>query len=840
MYSSIFSKKPFHFFLISFIFLSFCNLSAEFPGGYQYLSPRPGAKYVFRENNLIVRYGEPLDESTVTDETFTITGSKSSEEFTGEVFLLDGGKTIIFEKNTPYKYDETITVIINEGLKTADGKEIPSIEYSFETTKGFDSNHGKMPKEDILGIFHISDEETAGKRNIQKKKPIDKPLNAVDMNLPDDFPDISVLQREDPAPGYIFCSPFGVPFLFPDAVPYKIIMDNYGVPVFYEKAGRASPDFKVQPSGELTFFDGSRFAAYDSSYNLIKHYNTGNGYSADLHELIITPKGNRFMMSYPLDVIDLSGYAENGHPSSTVSGLVIQELDEEDRVIFQWRSWDHISPAESYMDLSKGYVDLVHGNAIEPAGDTALWISSRHISQITCIDRRTAEVIWRLGGKESDFEFVNDSDSGFVFQHDCRRLENGNIQIFDNRTGLEPEYSRVVEYELNLDNMTAVLVRELKNDSLSYGAFMGSARSLPNGNTIVGWGGGNPNITEFNPDGSIAIEMDYPAISYRVFKFDWKTTLFNADVESINLGNIEVNDTAVVTLYLKNNGDRPLPITGVISRFDEYYAGAEVPLEIEPQAMKAVPFYFSTTAEGAFENMITVNSTISTEEEERRAAIQIPVIGNAVESQNPPEVMFIPENESIDVMRMPEVKINFNKALRMIGGESIESDELKSIIEVREGDENGEIIEFADDYPVIAESCKLITARFADTLKSNTEYFLRLKRFLEDIDGNTVPEMKISFTTGEVLSVREKLFDENVRVFPSPAKDKVRINFGQYHGAVNITFNNINGKKLFGFENVNKPDIEFNIHEFSAGIYFVNITPVSGAFSKTYKIVKTE
>jgi len=86
--------------------------------------------------------------------------------------------------------------------------------------------------------------------------------------------------------------------------------------------------------------------------------------------------------------------------------------------------------------------------------DGNLLISSRHLDEITKINRTTGSIIWRLGGKNNQFAFPNDS-LGFSHQHAIRRIGNENILLFDNGnfrgiSGSQPDttaefYSRAVE-----------------------------------------------------------------------------------------------------------------------------------------------------------------------------------------------------------------------------------------------------------------------------------------------------------------------------------------------------------------------------------------------------------
>jgi hypothetical protein len=186
------------------------------------------------------------------------------------------------------------------------------------------------------------------------------------------------------------------------------------------------------------------------------------------------------MMSYDNQKVPMDTVVSGGDPNAEVIGLVIQEIDENKNVVFQWRSWDHfeITDATHNIDLTLPSIDYVHGNAIEIDTDGNILISSRHMDEITKIDRQTGEIIWRWGGEfceNNQFTFINDP-VGFSHQHDIRKLPNGNFTLFDNGNLHDPQFSRAVEYKLDEVNKTAELVWEYRNNPESYSFAMGSYR----------------------------------------------------------------------------------------------------------------------------------------------------------------------------------------------------------------------------------------------------------------------------------------------------------------------------------------------------------------------------
>lgn len=345
------------------------------------------------------------------------------------------------------------------------------------------------------------------------------------VTVPDDFPVITVtVPASNTAPGYIFITSFAGPGL-PTPAPYLMILDNQGEPVFYQKQppNQAGTDLKKQPNGWLTFYDRTigKFRAIDETYTTVRIYGAIDRWT-NHHDFQLLPNGHQLYLIYDPRVVDMSQVVPGGHPNATVYGLVVQEVDPNNRVVFEWSSWDHIAFTDSNFDLTAQEVDLIHANAVEVDFDGNLLVSSRHLDEVTKIDRQTGAVIWRWGGKRNQFTFVND-DRRFSHLHDIRRLPNGHYTIYDNGNNLTPEYSRALEYVLDQENKTATLVWEYHNTPDTFGWGMGNVQRLPNGNTVIGWGTTTPTLTEVTPDGRKAFEltMDQEHQSYRAFRFPW-------------------------------------------------------------------------------------------------------------------------------------------------------------------------------------------------------------------------------------------------------------------------------------------------------------------------------
>ena len=72
------------------------------------------------------------------------------------------------------------------------------------------------------------------------------------------------------------------------------------------------------------------------------------------------------------------------------------------RVVFEWRSLDHVAPGEAYSRIGRPF-DCFHINSIEVLPDGDYLISARNTWAVYKVSRDTGKVVWRLNGKQSDF-----------------------------------------------------------------------------------------------------------------------------------------------------------------------------------------------------------------------------------------------------------------------------------------------------------------------------------------------------------------------------------------------------------------------------------------------------
>jgi hypothetical protein len=334
------------------------------------------------------------------------------------------------------------------------------------------------------------------------------------------------------APGYIFLASKKGPGQYS-----TMIVDDRGQLVWSRHLPSAPEkypmDFKVQHyKGEpvLTWCEskvvgGHGFGEYvilDSSYREVTRVRAGNGYRGDHHEFLITPQGTALITIYNLVPWDLSPLG--GSKDAAAWDGILQEVDiESGEVLFEWHTLDHVGLEESYAEPSESPDETFcyfHINSIDVDHDDNLLVSSRNTFTVYKIDRNSGEVMWRLGGKNSDFDMGPGTLTNY--QHDARRQSDGTITIFDNGDVHVNEESRGIVLELDMEQMSARLVREYTHPDRLHAETQGDLQVLPNGNAFIGWGS-LPVFSEFSSEGELLFSASFPPEdeTYRAFRFPW-------------------------------------------------------------------------------------------------------------------------------------------------------------------------------------------------------------------------------------------------------------------------------------------------------------------------------
>jgi hypothetical protein len=330
--------------------------------------------------------------------------------------------------------------------------------------------------------------------------------------------------------GYLFLAPTSGPGLRG-----ALILDDAGEVVWFHKTyPRSTMDFKpghYRGRPVLTWWEGrfeegigrvGQYVIMDSSYREIARFRAARGRLPDFHEFLITERNTALVTAHHAVSADLTSVG--GRRDGRVLVGIIQELAlPSGRLLWEWRSTDHVAVDESYSEEIGTPHDYFHINSVAVDDDDNLIVSARNTWAVYKLHRRTGEVIWRLGGKRSDFEMGRGTQ--FAYQHDARpRDGGGRISLFDNGPvpGTRPE-SRAITIKLELARKRATLVREHRHLPPVQARVTGSAQVLPNsGDMLVTWGSTGW-FSQYGREGEVRFDAKLPpgGQNYRVFRSPW-------------------------------------------------------------------------------------------------------------------------------------------------------------------------------------------------------------------------------------------------------------------------------------------------------------------------------
>jgi hypothetical protein len=310
---------------------------------------------------------------------------------------------------------------------------------------------------------------------------------------------------------------------------------------------------------------------------------------ADLHELLVTPQGTAY--AFAMDLVELDG--------RLVDDMLVQEVDiATGRLLWEWRASDHIRPEESSEPApEEGPWDYLHFSSIDRDLDGDLLLSARHTDALYRVSRRTGDIVWRLGGKGSDFELPE--DAVFRKQHDARRHEDGTISLFDNATKDPEDTVRPRGLVLRLDEAarTVELVRQLAPPHDIVSSSQGNLSVAADGSATIGWGSANL-VTGYDAAGEVVFDAAMPDgfSSYRAYRAPWRGRPADDPVIAV-----ELDDAGTTTAWvswngatrvaewelLAGSGDESLEAIGRGSR-DGFESGLPVPEGAEVIAVRAL------------------------------------------------------------------------------------------------------------------------------------------------------------------------------------------------------------------------------------------------------------
>jgi hypothetical protein len=403
------------------------------------------------------------------------------------------------------------------------------------------------------------------------------------------LPDVTITTPANAtAPGYIYLTPASGTGLWG-----PLVIDDKGSPVWFRKVpdpATVAIDLKVQQYQNkpvLTWWEGTiggtggqgvgqgEFVIMDTSYREITRVRAAGTEQADQHDFVITPNDTALFWVYdpvPYDLTALGGPADG-----VLHDGVIQEIDiKTGQRLFEWRARDHVALEESYAPLPGGDsahlpYDYFHANSVGLDADGNIIVSARHTWATYKINKKSGEVIWRIGGKKSDFTI--EERAKFTWQHDFRRRRDGSYSVFDNGAGVtkEHEQSRGLVFKVDETAKTVSFVSEFLHPQKLSAPTQGSFRELADGGSFIGWGQ-LPYFTEYAPDGSVRLDGHLPLDnqSYRAYRAEWSGMPLDQPALGLHVDGANVvvsmswNGTTKVAKWRARAGGQPGALTEAV------------------------------------------------------------------------------------------------------------------------------------------------------------------------------------------------------------------------------------------------------------------------------------
>ena len=389
--------------------------------------------------------------------------------------------------------------------------------------------------------------------------------------LPHDFPTVEVrrLAEGDLAPGYWFLALLENQGEAGEYGKLSMIVDNDGVVRWFQRHPASAYDFKLHPSGRVGWIgfpgegEGFQGMMLDDDWRartpvLPVSFDDKVPFDTDVHEYTEFADGRQLIIGNWVETLDLTDIG--GPDTLDVVHHEVQELTPTGEIGFQWTTKGAFDLATVELWAESSTLDdtfeYAHVNAVQVDPADGHWLVSLRLrNQVLKVARTdtmyrgapvmAGEVVWRLGGPDSDFAWVGDARDGglegFQGQHHAQMLPGDRLLVFDNAVYRETVGAiqdatfnlivsgdaRYAVYALDHEAGTATLEESFALTGASGVRAGGSVQRLDNGHTVVGWGDLNrretaPVATELDAQGLPLAELwlSEGVWSYRITKHE--------------------------------------------------------------------------------------------------------------------------------------------------------------------------------------------------------------------------------------------------------------------------------------------------------------------------------
>lgn len=197
------------------------------------------------------------------------------------------------------------------------------------------------------------------------------------------------------------------------------------------------------------------------------------------HDAQWLPNGNLLYTVAAELPADMAKRITGGDPAKDgadgiVQSDIVREVNRKNEVVWEWRIWDHIDPADLpiHPNFDRRHWPMING--VSETRDGLVLMSLRTTSGVIAVDKTSSKIVWHAGP-----DLV-------AQQHTPIEMEAGTILCFDNgnlRPGMSNSFSRALEFDPEKMEVTWAYTDPTPISFFS--PFMGSAERLWNGNTMI-------------------------------------------------------------------------------------------------------------------------------------------------------------------------------------------------------------------------------------------------------------------------------------------------------------------------------------------------------------------
>lgn len=360
-------------------------------------------------------------------------------------------------------------------------------------------------------------------------------------------------KQNTPANGYYFITPFTMRNDAPKNKGMLMILDGQGEIIRYQYVDKTG-DFKVQPNGLMSYYHNRKYFLLNKDFKLVDSVSCIGNIETDAHDFIVLPNGHYLIMGTETQTEDYSNkslFLKNkarGSKNAKIKYGVIQELDANKKLVFQWSTKGIYKPedADPFYLTDTLNVDLTHFNSVDMNAGGDIIVSIRYFNEVVKIKRADSSIVWRMGGKRNEIKILNDTIP-FYGQHDARFTGNNQFTLFDNSWTFSAQRNnvRALEYIVDDKTKTAQLVWNYNRKDKLISEATGNTQRLPNNYTLINYGkieNGTPNITfeVVNEKNESVFELGFTDTigTYRAFFYPTLPAIINsAAVELVKINN---------------------------------------------------------------------------------------------------------------------------------------------------------------------------------------------------------------------------------------------------------------------------------------------------------------